>query len=115
VVEARAEDAGKDTALRGTFALVTSRAMASPGMALELASPFLRPGGIAVLWLGPGQESAIYAKSDIPEIGLTMTREHKYILPDEIGRRWLALYRKTGTIRPGYPRKIPSIRARPLL
>ena len=115
VVEARAEDACKEIALAGHFGTVTSRAMASPAMALELGSPFVGRDGAAVLWLGPAQEGSVDVKPQIREIGLTLAEKLRYTLPGGMGQRALAVYRRTGKPLPGYPRKIPSIKAKPLL
>lgn len=115
VIEARAEDAVKDPALAGRFSVVTTRAMASPAVALELAAPFLSRGGVAVLWLGPEQESAVDAHPEVRELGVALTQKRRYALPGGMGKRALAAYRKTGTGWPGYPRKIPSIKTKPLL
>jgi 16S rRNA (guanine527-N7)-methyltransferase len=45
VRRARAEEAGRDPALRGGFDLVVARAFGSPAVTAECASPLLRPGG----------------------------------------------------------------------
>ncbi len=115
VVEARAEDACKDPTLAGRFLVVTSRAMASPAVALELATPFLARSGVVVLWLGPEQQSIVDARPKVRELGLSLLRKYPYALPSGMGKRVLAAYRKTGEPMPGYPRKIPSIKAKPLL
>lgn len=114
VVEERAEDAGRTTRFAGSFGVVASRAMASPAVAVEVAAPFLKEGGAAVLWLGPAQEETVETHPEIPEAGLTLAGLKRYSLPDGTGRRALAVYRKTGMCLPGHPRKIASIRAKPL-
>ena len=115
VVEARAEDAWKDPGIAGRFSLAVSRAMASPAISLEVASSFLPVGGAVVLWLGPEQASIVDRSSDIRELGLSRYGGLQYDLPGGLGRRVLAVYAKVSPSLPGYPRKIPAIKAKPLL
>ena len=49
VVRARAEEAGREPALRGTFALVTARSFGPPPVTAECAAPFLAPDGRLVV------------------------------------------------------------------
>jgi 16S rRNA (guanine527-N7)-methyltransferase len=49
VVNARAELAGRDQDLRGTFSLVVARSFGSPPVTAECAAPFLRRGGRLVV------------------------------------------------------------------
>src|SRR5690349_12726914 len=52
VVQSPAEDAAR-TPLRDAAETVVARALAPPPVALELTVPFVRPGGSAVLLVGP--------------------------------------------------------------
>ncbi len=54
VVHARAEDAGRDAARRERYDLAVSRAVAATPTLLELTLPFVRTGGTALCWKGPG-------------------------------------------------------------
>lgn len=49
VLSARAEDAGHDADLRGTFDAVVARGFAAPAVTAECAAPFLGTGGILVV------------------------------------------------------------------
>lgn len=49
VVTARAELAGRDSALRGSFALVVARSFGPPPVTAECAAPFLRRGGLLIV------------------------------------------------------------------
>jgi 16S rRNA (guanine527-N7)-methyltransferase len=49
VVSARAESAGRDDALRGSFTLVVARSFGPPAVTAECAAPFLRPGGLLIV------------------------------------------------------------------
>jgi 16S rRNA (guanine527-N7)-methyltransferase len=51
VVRGRAEEQGTDT-----FGVALAKALAAPPVALEWALPLVRPGGAAVLWLGPSAD-----------------------------------------------------------
>jgi 16S rRNA (guanine527-N7)-methyltransferase len=54
VVNARAEDAGQDSALRECFDVVLSRAVAPLPVLLEYALPLARVGGVSLAFKGPG-------------------------------------------------------------
>ena len=114
VIEARAEEAGLETGLTDHFGIAVTRAMTSAALAVEIISPFVKPGGTAVLWLGPAQEEVVETNHELRQIGLTLTGLRRYELPGGMGRRALAVYRKTGAGLKGFPRKIASIKARPL-
>lgn len=58
VLHERAELAAR-TDLRGRFAMALSRAAAPPTVALELVVPFLKVGGIAMLWTGELDDRAV--------------------------------------------------------
>jgi 16S rRNA (guanine527-N7)-methyltransferase len=49
VVTARAEVAGRNESLRGTFSLVVARSFGSPPVTAECAAPFLRQDGILIV------------------------------------------------------------------
>ncbi len=53
-VHARAEDGGRDPALRGRFDLALSRALAPAPVLMELVLPFLKRGGSALCYKGGG-------------------------------------------------------------
>jgi 16S rRNA (guanine527-N7)-methyltransferase len=51
IVHGRAEEQGADR-----YGVATAKALAAPPVALEWALPLVRPGGAAVLWLGPSAD-----------------------------------------------------------
>ena len=53
-LHARAEDAARMPAHRETYDAAVSRAVAAMPVLQELTLPFVRPGGVAVAWKGPG-------------------------------------------------------------
>lgn len=114
ILEARAEAAISDSSLRGVFDTVVTRAMAAPGVALELASTYIRQGGAAILWLGPEQEAGAVAREAVPEVGLALDEVVRYELPGELGRRVVVSYRRVSPAKEGYPRRLSSLKANPL-
>lgn len=58
VRRARAEEAGRDGALRGKFDLVVARSFASPAVTAECAAPFLQVGGRLVVSEPPEADDA---------------------------------------------------------
>ena len=61
IVNARAETAGHDPDLRGRFAAATARALGPMRVALELVTPLLRPGGLALFIKGEKAPAEITA------------------------------------------------------
>jgi 16S rRNA (guanine527-N7)-methyltransferase len=111
----RAELASRSLDHRETYDIATSRAMAWPGTVVELASGFVRVGGVLILWLGPEQESVVEKNPTIPEIGLKLENLIRYELPEAMGFRLLAVYRKTASLGERYPRSIVGIRRTPVM
>ena len=58
-VHARAEDAGRDPALRERFDAAAARAVATAPVLLELLLPFVRVGGRALCYKGPSAEEEL--------------------------------------------------------
>lgn len=114
VVEARAEERAKAPESAGRYRVVTTRAMASPAVSLELAAGFLSLGGAAALWLGPEEDALPDKEREIPELGLGAPSIWHYRLPHGMGKRTLVVYRRISAIAPGYPRRIAAVKKRPL-
>ena len=73
VVNQRAEQAAH-TELRNRFSLVVSRAAAPPPIAMELLIPFLRVGGIAMLWTGAiGEQPLGELRAAAAQLGAELT------------------------------------------
>jgi 16S rRNA (guanine527-N7)-methyltransferase len=110
VISARAEDAGRDSALREHFGSATIRAVASAPAAIELAAPFLAVGGVAILQRGPADEAYPAALGSAAKtVGCTVESE----VASSGGRR-LILVRKTEPISESFPRRAGIARKRPL-
>lgn len=114
VIQDRAECAAHVPGLREKYTLVMSRAMAEPGITLELCSGLLRVGGKAVLWMGPEQQVPTKGPG-LKSAGLSFTEQVRYTLPNDMGRRVLAIYFKTGALGKQYPRRYAAIRKKPLI
>jgi 16S rRNA (guanine527-N7)-methyltransferase len=98
VVRGRAEEQEPDT-----YGVALAKALAQPPVAAELCLTLVRPGGAAVLWVGPsadlrvvGQVSALLG-GDVPE-----------------QRDGLVLLRKLAPTPAGYPRRAGVPKKRPL-
>jgi 16S rRNA (guanine527-N7)-methyltransferase len=98
VVWGRAEEQGVDWA-----GAALAKALASPPVAAEWCLPLVRPGGIAVLWVGHSAEPERVAR--VAE-RLAATLE-----PSPVG---LLVLRKLGPTPPGFPRRVGVARKRPL-
>lgn len=71
VVEARAEEAGRDPALRATFDLAVARAFGAPAVTAECGAPFLRVGGRLAVSEPPAPAAARWPLSGLGQLGLS--------------------------------------------
>ncbi len=114
VIQDRAEQAAHTRELRESYSLVMSRAMAEPGIALELCSGLIKVGGKAVLWMGPNQQIP-KGGHGLKLAGLSFEEEVRYTLPNQMGKRVLAVYSKACALGKKYPRRYAAIRKKPLI
>jgi 16S rRNA (guanine527-N7)-methyltransferase len=98
VVRGRAEEQKADR-----FGVALAKALASPPVALEWALALVRPGGAAVLWLGPS--------ADLEQLG-RVAEQLGGGLPVE--RAGLTVVPKIEPTPPGFPRRPGVARKRPL-
>jgi len=115
VLPIRAEEAGGLVEHKGAFGLVFTRAMAAPGVSLELSVPFIQKGGHAVLWLGPEHQEMLLGAESVQELGLSREDIVRYSLPHGLGSRMLGVFRRQGDPMKGYPRPLASVKRNPLL
>lgn len=107
-VHARAEDLGRDPAYRGTFDIVTARAVAALPVLMELAAPLLRSGGWALFPKGLDLAAELDAgRAAGGVVGATVRSAAR--LGDAATR--LVRVEKTGVTPARYPRR-PGIPAR---
>jgi len=98
VVWGRAEEQETDWA-----GVALAKALAPPAVAMEWCVPLVRPGGVAILWLGESAELA-----HLEEVAPRLAAE----LADV--SEGLAVLRKTGATPAGFPRRPGIARKRPL-
>ena len=98
VVWGRAEEQEPDA-----YGLALAKALAPPPVAAELCLSLVRPGGAAILWVGPSADLSVVARvssllgGDVPE-------EHD----------GLAVIRKLAPTPAGFPRRAGMAKKRPL-
>ena len=113
IVNARAEDAGRNTALRGSFDLVVARAVAPLAVLVEYALPLLRSGGVLATPKGSRAANELTeAHAAIAALGGVALDPVALSLPPGAPPRQLLLVRREGELDDRYPRRpgIPSKR-----
>lgn len=98
VVWGRAEEQETDS-----FGVALAKALATPPVAAEWCLPLVRPGGAAVLWVGPSADLDALARA----------AEQLAAAPPE-ERDGLVVLRKLGPTPEGFPRRPGMARKRPL-
>lgn len=102
----RAEDLARTMALRDSFHLVTARAVARLNVLHEFCLPFVRKNGLFAAMKGSqAHEEVEEAKKSAQELKARLEQIHDLQLPNEEGRRSIALYRKLEATPAKYPRK----------
>jgi 16S rRNA (guanine527-N7)-methyltransferase len=87
----------------GSWGVALAKALAKPPVAAELCLPLVRPGGVAVLWVG--------ASADAERVERVAAR---LAAVPEPGPPGLLVLRKTGPTPPGFPRRPGIAKKRPL-
>jgi 16S rRNA (guanine527-N7)-methyltransferase len=98
VVEGRAEEQATDV-----FGVAVAKALAPPVVAAEWCLPLVRPGGAAILWVGPTADVAAVARA-AEQLGSGAPEE----------RDGLLVLPKLAPTPPGFPRRPGMARKRPL-
>ncbi len=113
VVEQRAEQAAHEAPWRERFDLATARALAPLRVLVELALPFVRPGGALVAWKGPRAEAEIAAARRAIEL---LGGGPPEVIPSGIAGRDLVFVRvpKRRGCPARFPRRTGVPRKRPL-
>jgi len=111
VVNARAEDAARDRALRGRFEVATAKALAALPVLIEYTVPLLRDGGLLAAPKGSrvneeveASQGALYELHAVLEPGLRLP------LPDDVPPQTIVMVRRSGPLDARYPRRagLPS-------
>ena len=112
VVEARAEEAGRDDGWRGGFSLVVARAFGPPAVTAECGAPFLSIGGRLIV-----SEPPESAHGDIGEVRWPAGPLAELGLED-LGYRWAGygyrVLRRSGPCPTRFPRRVGVPAKRPL-
>jgi 16S rRNA (guanine527-N7)-methyltransferase len=112
VIEARAEEAAHDAALRGRFDLVVARAVAPLPVLLEYCLPFLEVGGHFVASKGSAAKREVEASdAALRELGGVL-EDLVPFYPPEVAGQTVVIVRKIAETPERYPRRtgIPSKR-----
>ena len=113
-IHARAEEGGRNPALREKFDLATARAVASMRELSEYCLPFVKVGGIFAALKGYEIEEELNeAKAAIRLLGGEIQEVQKKILPDG-SRRGIVLIQKISQTSTKYPRPSAKIKKNPL-
>lgn len=98
VVWGRAEDQPVDQ-----YGIALAKALAKPPVAAELCLPLVRPGGIAILWVGESVDRDRVAQVAM-QLSAALETDHDGLL----------VLRKTGPTPVGFPRRAGMAKKRPL-
>ena len=98
VVWGRAEEQATDWA-----GVVVAKALAQPPTAAEWCLPLVRPGGAAILWVGP--------TADVAHVARVASRLAARL---DDGNPGFLVLRKLAPTPPGFPRRVGVARKRPL-
>ena len=94
VINARAEDLGKDIKYREKFDFVTARAVARLNTLCEYCVPFIKKGGFFIAYKGDNKEEILESKNAIKTLGGVLYKEENYLLPNEAGERNIYVIKK---------------------
>lgn len=114
-VHLRAEEAGRNPALRDSFDVATSRAVASLNVLCEFSLPLVRPGGRMIAYKGPAwEEERDSAANALEKLNGRFVKAWSASVP---GRDWnhvLVEIEKTAATPETYPRRSGMPEKRPL-
>ena len=114
-IHARAEEAGRQKALREQFDVVCARGVAKIYLLCEYCLPLLKVGGKLICMKGPEPEEEIKeAKKALSELGSKVAEVKKFELPDGSGRSLVIIEKKSPT-NGKYPRQSAKISKSPLI
>ena len=107
--------AEEESALRESFEVVTSRAVARMTMLCELCLPLVRVGGVFAAMKGPEPEEEVQeAARCIRTLGGGKPRIEKYTVPGTDAVHSVVIIPKTAPTPAKYPRRFAMIKKQPL-
>ena len=115
VVNARAEDLGKDVKYREKFDCVCARAVARLNTLAEYCMPFIKTGGKFIAYKGDAKEEFEEAKKAIKVLGGEVEIFDEYDLPSGAGKRSIIVVKKVKNTPKEYPRGCGKERKRPIV
>lgn len=115
-IHARSEDLAHQKGNRASFQIALSRAVARLNVLVELMTPFLVNGGVALCYKGPNVEAECQDVTEAARI-LRCRQEpiEVYTLPFDLGLRSIVPFRQFGPMPAAYPRKAGIPEKEPLL
>ena len=114
-IHARAEEAGRDPALREQFDLAVSRAVARLSVLSEYVLPFVKEGGLFIAYKsGDMAEELQEAGNALRILGGTVEKVSVFTIPGTDYERSLIYIRKTAKTPEKYPRKAGKPEKKPL-
>ncbi|MEC9488736.1 MAG: 16S rRNA (guanine(527)-N(7))-methyltransferase RsmG [Halanaerobium sp.] len=112
---ARAEDLGQDSRFRGQFYISLSRAVSALRILLEYQLPFLREGGLALIYKARGIEDEVSeAANAMGVLGGRLREVVELHVPYLQAQRQLLIIEKIGPTPGKYPRRAGMPGKRPL-
>ena len=113
VIADRAEALAADPARRGTWSIVTARAVASTADLIELAFPLLAPGGALVAWKRGALGAELSAAGRAIDALGGGTLDVHDVTVEELSQHRLVIATPTGRVPAAYPRDPAARRRRP--
>ena len=113
VINARAEELGKDKNYREKYDFAVARAVARMNSLVEYCLPFVKVGGKFIAYKGDCDDELKQAERAIEVLGGKIEAVEKYLLPDD-GKRTLAVIKKVAPTPPKYPRGQGKERKNPI-
>ncbi len=115
IVHGRAEELGRNNQHRDRYDLVTARAVAPLNVLAEYLLPLVRPGGLAVIYKGPGApQEFIEARQAVKLLAGDAVRLAPVEVPFLQEKRFILLLKKLRPTPPQYPRGQGLARKKPL-
>ena len=114
-IAGRAEEFGKTgkNTLRGSFDLVTARAVANLPVLMELCAPLVKKGGVFAALKSHAEEEMLHGDAAAPLLGMTKEAKIDYEIPGG-DRRCVIFYRKISDTPEKFPRRYAEITKQPL-
>ncbi len=114
VLNIRAEDGGKDKALREKFDVATARAVARLNTLCEYCLPFVKVGGRFIAYKGDAEEEIKESLNAVKTLGGEVENIVNYALPEGFGKRTVIVIKKVKPTPEKYPRGRGLERKKPL-